>query len=144
MRINNKEWIVFSGCLMLIVPGILYFLCKPYYHEYYIKDLGDPRRISIISDKKEHKNLLMKINGVSSVDYVLQLSFYYKNSNDRQAALSSYQRGYSEEIKIPAGTVSGNFERAFSSDRGSRKAEIMYLPTNHSGKGAIKIEVGIF
>jgi|GEM_PF-6523247 len=139
MWINNREWIVFSACLALIIPGILYFLFKPYYHEYYIKDLGDSRRISITSNKKEHKNLLMKIEGVSNIDYVLQLSFFYKNNSD-----SSYKRSYSEEIKIPAGTVTGNFERTFSSDQKNRKAEIMYLPTNQSGKGSIKIEAGIF
>lgn len=143
MWINNREWIVLTGCLVLIVPGILYFSFKPYYQEYYIKDLGNPRKISIISNKMEHKKLLIKIDGVSNVDYALRLSLFSKKNNDR-AALSSYQRSYSEEIKIPAGTVSGDFVRIFSSDQRNRKAEIMYWPTNKSGKGTIKIEAGIF
>ena len=99
----------------------------------------ESKKILIMSDKKENKNLIVKVDGVSSSDYVLQLSM-----SDRNVADSSYIRTYYEEIKIPAGHINGNFERDFPGDKSTRKAEIIYRPANKSAKGTINLEAGIF
>ena len=139
MWLNNRERIVCIACMILLIPGILYFFWNPRYHQYYINDLKNQKSISFVSEGAEANELIMKVSGVSSVDYILQLRLLSKTGKD-----SAHQHIAFERIKIPAGTVSGNFKRDFLPGSLHGKAEIVYFPTNPSGEGSIKIEGGIF
>lgn len=135
MRINNKEWVILAACLLSLIPGMLYFSNQSSDYQYQLKDLNTPKRITIHPQKQKYEELLLKVDGVSDLNYALQLNLFSQDSTDRLG-----QHIYTEKINIPAGNFSASFKRNLSHIGKTKKAEIVYRPGSKMGKGSIKID----
>ena len=126
--------------VILLIPGIVYFIPDHGFSQLFIKDLGDVKSITAVPYKKENNRIVIKVSGISTGNYQLRVDSYGTDSLNPQHV----KKVHTQTILLPAGEIHGSFERDFHLDPDFKKVEVTYIPSAPSATGYLHLKTGIF
>ena len=133
----------FAGMLLavlLLIPGIIYFLPDHGFNQLFIKELGYVKSVTAFPYKKGNNHIVIKVSGISTGSYQLRVDSYGADSLNPK----HIKKVHTQTILLPAGEIHGTFERDFNLNPDFKKAEITYIPSIPSAKGYLHLKTGIF
>lgn len=137
---SKKDLAGMLFAVLLLIPGMVYFLSDHGFYQFVLKDLGSVKSFTAVPDEKKNGRIVIKVSGISSSSYQLRVESYGTDSLNPQ----NLKKVQSQTVQLPAGEIHGTFERNFDLSTNSKKVKIIYIPSIPSAKGYLHLKTGIF